>query len=319
MNLLICGVGSIGKRHYNNLKKIGNINLFAYRTNKSTLSDTLEFEKIFYNIDEIIEYNNFDGVIICNPTSKHIETALSLASLNCPFFIEKPLGHSMDGVDKLKEHAENITYVLGYHVLFHPCFKKVKNIVEEGSIGDIISCKAYNGSYLPNWHPWEDYKKSYASNKSLGGGVILTMTHELNYLTSLFGNVDKCTSMISEKNILDIDVDENVEILLKHNSGVISNIHLNFFQKNTERWLKIIGTDGIIFWDLWKSEIVMNQETVKFDKEPIELLNQSYYDEIKYFLSICGKGNNFEIVKGTTINDAINDLDISIKLLENAL
>ena len=321
MNLLICGLGSIGKRHYNNLKNKQNVNLYAYRTGKSTLSDEFKFKQVFTSIEEIKKNKIFDGVIISNPTSEHIKTALQLKELKCPFFIEKPLSNTLEGTKELEAHFKNFALpcMLGYHVIFHPCYRKVEQIINSGILGDVISCKAYNGSYLPKWHPWEDYKNSYASKKEMGGGVTLTMIHELNYTTQLFGKITKLAAMGIEKNILDIDVDQGTEILLKHDSGVVSNIHLNFYQKRTERWLKIVGTKKSLFWDFWKSEIVLDDEIIKFEKTPLELLEQSYSDEIEFFAWICScrlGANPIPLKKGTELSDGIEDIKIAINLLE---
>ncbi len=338
MRILICGLGSMGRRHYNNLSNSpiikvdrgplagspARLDLYAYRTNKSTLKDDFNFKKVFYNFDDIREHTHIDGVIISNPTSLHVATASRLKDLMCPFFIEKPLSDTLDGVNMLESHFgdKNIPCMLGYHVLFHPCFLKLEELVCDGTIGEIVSCKAYNGSYLPNWHPWEDYKKSYASNRSLGGGVTLTMIHELNYLTRLFGTPQDYYGMKTEKNTLGIDVDEGMEILLKHDSGVVSNIHLNFFQQKTERWLKITGTKGTLYWDFWSSEIVVNDKIIEFEESPLELLNKSYLDEICHFLAICsGKlgARPVQQILGTTLTDGIEDVKIATTLLEKAI
>ena len=337
MNVLLCGLGSIGRRHYENLKSNPsvevdkgaltptNIKLYALRTNKSTITEEIEFEKVFYSAEQVFASEiAIDAVLVCNPTSMHTETINQLKSLKCPFFIEKPLSNKLDGIESLESFFSDnkIPCMLGYHVLFHPCYIKIKEAIARGQIGDVVSCKAYNGSYLPDWHPWEDYKNSYASNRSLGGGVTLTMIHELNYLTDLFGKVNKCTGMKTEKQILGIDVDEGMEILAKHDTGVVSNIHLNFFQRKPERWLKIVGSKGSIYWDFWSSELLIGDNMVKYDKNPIDLLNLSYYNEICHFLSICSGrlgARPVDQVSGTTLANGIEDIKIAIKTLETAL
>jgi len=128
--------------------------------------------------------------------------------------------------------------------------------------------------------------------------------------------------MKTEKNTLGIDVDEGMEILLKHDSGVVSNIHLNFFQQKTERWLKITGTKGTLYWDFWSSEIVVNDKIIEFEESPLELLNKSYLDEICHFLAICsGKlgARPVQQILGTTLTDGIEDVKIATTLLEKAI
>jgi predicted dehydrogenase len=301
-----------------------NLKLYALRTNKGTISEELEFEQIFHSVDEVYLGPHMGAVLVCNPTSLHLETVAKLKDLACSFFIEKPLSNKLDDIQSIESLFDNKKNpcMLGYHVLFHPCFVQIKDAISRGEIGEIVSCKAYNGSYLPDWHPWEDYKNSYASNKSLGGGVTLTMIHELNYLTNLFGKSKKCFAMKTEKEILGIDVDEGIEILIKHDTGVVSNIHLNFFQKTPERWLKIVGSKGSIYWNFWSSELSIGDKTIKFDKSPIELLDLSYYDEIRHFLAICSAnraGLPVAQLPGTTLSDGIEDVKTAIKILETAI
>lgn len=84
---------------------------------------------------------------------------------------------------------------MGCNLRFHDCIKKMKSLLEKETIGKIISVKVECGAYLPDWHPYEDYSKGYAARDDLGGGVVLTCIHELDYLYWFFGEIKEVFSI----------------------------------------------------------------------------------------------------------------------------
>ncbi|MEP7147030.1 MAG: Gfo/Idh/MocA family oxidoreductase, partial [bacterium] len=188
MTFLICGLGSIGKRHLRILKNLGDHKFIVFRSgiSKSGPAESIDLE--IFDITEISQHK-IDGALITNPTSLHISTAANLAAKGIPLFIEKPLGKDLSGtVELLYTVNQNRTPVLmGYNLNFHPAIVKIKELIDDNKTGKIISAKAQFGTYMPGWHKDEDYKKSYAAITGMGGGVVLTSIHEQNYLTELFG------------------------------------------------------------------------------------------------------------------------------------
>ncbi len=112
-----------------------------------------------------------------------------------------------------------------------------------------MTVHAHWGEYLPNWHPWEDYRQSYAARADLGGGVIVTLTHPLDYLRFILGEVKSLWSFNGHLSSLEIDVEDVAEIGLKFSSGAIGGVHLNYVQRPPTHRLEIIGTDGTLKWD----------------------------------------------------------------------
>lgn len=316
MTFLICGLGSIGRRHLRVLKSFGEHNYIAYRSSKKSDKDKDVNDEI-YDLKDL-QNLKIDGALITNPTSLHIETAIEIAKHGIPLFIEKPLGKNLERIEELQALTEkqNLSVLIGYNLLYHPAIVSIEKLIEEKKIGKIISAKAQFGTFMPGWHIDEDYKKSYAANTSMGGGAVLTSIHEQNYLTYLFGDVTNIKAMEVGGNVIGIDAEEGVEILIKHNSGVVSNVHLNFFQKPYYRNLQLIGTEGTIFWDFMIPEIKIlkkeNTEVIKLGNDAMELLDISYINQMKHFIDIIEKKSEPKI----NLTDGINDMKVALKILK---
>ena len=139
--------------------------------------------RVFHSLEDALKEKPDIG-FITNETSYHVETSIKLAKAGMDLFIEKPLSNSKSGIktlDKIVKQKKLIT-LIGNQFRFHPCIKKIHQLVKQKKIGKIISVQVENGSYLPDWHPYEDHAISYASQKKLGGGVVLTQIHDIDYL-----------------------------------------------------------------------------------------------------------------------------------------
>ena len=156
----------------------------------------------------------------------------------------------MARLDELK-HAivENHNQVLvGFQFRFHPGLQQLKKLLDEGAVGEPVSAHAHWGEYLPDWHPWEDYKQGYAARPELGGGVVLTLSHPLDYLRWLLGEVESLSAFTSHQG-LNMPVEDTAEISLRFVNGVLGSLHLDYVQRPPSHWLEIIGTHGTLRWD----------------------------------------------------------------------
>ena len=277
MNILILGLGSIGQRHLRNLKKIDKkINFYAVRKkfftphldnkNKVIKGDIKKKYNIMYlkNLDQINKDQlSIDAAFVCTPSRFHIEEAIWLAKNNINIFVEKPLGDSFRNLDKLKKllrKKSNLKHMMGYQLKFNPIILKLKDLLSKKIIGDIYYVNIHHGEHINDFHPYENYKHSYAAKKSLGGGVVLTQIHEIDYMLYLFDNYKVITkSSISTKvSDLQIDVEDTLSaqfILRDRKRNLICQLHTNFYEKPKRRQINIIGKKGKIFCDLNKGII----------------------------------------------------------------
>ena len=197
MKLLIAGLGSIGRRHFRNLISLGERDLVLLRTRKATLpDDELTGFPVETDLNEALKKHKPDAVIVANPTSMHLDVAIPAADAGCHILLEKPVSHSLKRLDVLQQAARKTgsKILVGFQFRYHPTLNKARELIRSNALGQVLSVHAHWGEYLPQWHPWEDYRQSYAARTDLGGGVIVTLTHPLDYLRFLLGNVESLWS-----------------------------------------------------------------------------------------------------------------------------
>ncbi len=252
MKFLIAGLGSIGRRHFRNLIALGEKDIVLLRSHRTTLSDDeLAGYPVETDIHEALKKHKPDAVIVANPTSLHLDVAIPAAQAGCHILLEKPVSNSLDRLDVLQKAAEKSgsKILVGFQFRYHPTLNKARELIRQGALGQILTVHAHWGEYLPQWHPWEDYRQSYAARADLGGGVLRTLTHPLDYLRYLIGEVDSLWSFNSHISSLEVDVEDVAEIGLKFADGAVGGVHLNYVQRPPVHRLEIVGTNGTLKWD----------------------------------------------------------------------
>ena len=310
---LVVGFGSIGIRHTKNLLKKPNMKIIVNTKRKNIPPGFTKKCKFFNKISDCLNEKP-DFAIIANETNLHMSTALNLAKHGLDIFIEKPLSNSMKDSKKLEKivaEKKNITFV-GCNLRFHKSIKKIKKLLTDKEIGDILWVRAESSSYLPDWHPNDDYRKSYASKKITGGGVVLTCIHELDYLIWFIGKITEVFSRNEKLSNLKIDTEDISCSILKFKNNALGELHLDFLQRPDFRSCKIIGSSGVIYWDsnsnnVKKFDIEKKRWITKFFHAHYKR-NEMYEDELDYFLK-CIK----------TRTKTMNDISNGIKTLETSL
>jgi len=252
VKFLIAGLGSIGRRHLRNLLALGQRDIFLYRTHQSTLPDD---ELAPFPVETDLESalaREPDAVIISNPTALHLEVALRAARSGCHLLLEKPIAEKLDAAVKALQTAvaeKGIRTLVGFQFRYHPVLKQLCEVIQSGELGRPFSFRVHWGEYLPAWHPWEDYREGYAARKNLGGGVVNTLCHPLDYARWLFGEVNSLTAVTGQVSNLEIDVEDVAEIMLNFENGCLGAVHLDYFQRPPAHWLEINCEKGHIRWE----------------------------------------------------------------------
>jgi predicted dehydrogenase len=250
MKYLIVGYGSIGRRHLNNLLALGEKDVFLCRSHHSTLLDA-EIKDIPVETSmEAALAHSPDGVVIANPTALHLQTAIPAAEAGSSILMEKPISDGMEGIDELKAALKKGggRFLTGFQFRFNPGLQQIDCWLKQNKVGAVVSAQVCWGEYLPGWHPWEDYRQSYAARADLGGGVVNTLCHPLDYLRWLLGDVSALSATTSNFG-LGLDVEDTADITLQFASGAQGSFHLDYLQQPGEHTLKIVGTEGMITWD----------------------------------------------------------------------
>lgn len=291
MKILLIGAGSIGRRHINNLNLLGYDNIDVVDISNANLDYAKKNFKIKDTLDDfknVLSSESYKVAFILTPPIYHIQIALELARMGIDLFIEKPLSHNLENVDELMKIKENnnLIMMVGYNQRFNFGLKKLKSYMEEGILGKIYYIRAEIGQYLPDWRPWQDYRKSYTAIKELGGGIILDGSHEVDYVMWLANNRLKEVKTTYDKvSDLEINVEDIAETTLKFENGIIASIHLNMIERGYNRYCKVVGEKGSIKW-VFKDNVFEFYDgesnklmTEKYEFDP----NHSYLEELKHF------------------------------------
>lgn len=241
---LIFGYGSAGRRHLNVLKKHFpkiEITIFTNKQNKSINSIS--------NYTKIKELNP-DFFIVANETENHLKilTYLEANFRNKNILIEKPLFHKINKINKLK----NYVYI-NYNLRFHPLILKIKSLIKNKKI---LLAQIICNSYLPNWRPGQNYKNSYSA-KAIGGGVLLDLSHELDYIKFLFGNYLPIQAVNKKISNLDISSDDLLILTGKFNKNSYFNLILTYFGRIPKREIIIETSDISIKCCLLTNELIV--------------------------------------------------------------
>lgn len=252
MNILVVGCGSIGKRHIRNLQTLqaGEIVAFDLRADRRAEVEAAYQIKTYVDYaDALAQHPNI--VLICTPTSLHMPYAQQASAIGAHVFIEKPLSHTLEGVDAFLQTVatQKTVTLVGCNYRFHPGLQMVKNLLNEGQIGTPLSAHVEFGQYLPDWHPYEDYRQGYSANQKLGGGIILDRIHELDYITWLLGYPTEIFCFAHTTNTLEIDTEDIAKMLLRFDKGLIADIHVDYLQRAYHSSCKIVGQTGTIVWN----------------------------------------------------------------------
>ena len=291
MKFLIAGLGSIGRRHLKNLLELGQKDIVLYRTRQSTLGDEdLQGFPVELDIQKALSHKP-DAVIISNPTALHMDVAVPAAEIGCALFIEKPLASTPDDLlqlEKILEEKGNIVFS-AFQLRFNPGLRKIDQMLSNGLLGRLISFECYWGEYLPDWHPWEDYRKSYAANHTLGGGVVRTLCHPFDYLRWLFGDPSGLFAVTGKASTLELDVEDFAEVIINFKNGVTGHLHLDYYRRPPRHDLEITCSEGVLFWDHASS----NVKVLRADKSEETFAapegyerNQMFLDEIRHFINL---------------------------------
>jgi predicted dehydrogenase len=251
MKYLIAGFGSIGRRHFQNLLAQGEQDILFLRSHRSTLPDD---ELAGYPVETELEAalaHKPDAVIVANPTALHLDVAILAARQGCHLFLEKPVSHSIERIDELTAAvAEGSGQVFtGFQFRFHPGLERICEMIEDREFGRVLSVRAHWGEYLPDWHPWEDFRQGYSARPDLGGGVVLTLCHPLDYMRWLFGEVEALWAFTGSASPLDQSVEDVAEIGLRFAGGLTGSLHLDYFQRPPSHTLEIIFEHASLRWD----------------------------------------------------------------------
>jgi predicted dehydrogenase len=285
MKILIVGLGSIGQRHAACLKKIEGIDIAVLRTSKGTLKEKSGYTE-FFTLEDALAYEP-DGVIIANPTSLHVQTGLPFLQHGIKTLIEKPIADKQSVADELKSYADNI--LVAYCVRFLPLANVIREIVAEEKMYKVSFKRSF---YLPKWHPYADYRTEYTAKKQLGGGVIRTLSHEIDLMLHLFGEPVSTIGVTDKISSLEIDTDDFAFFTCKMKTGARVNFELDFFSPKNVNAGEMFTDKGKYAWnpdEFWFTPYHETEPTKLYGKELFDI-EKMYNNQTQDFIGFLKGG-----------------------------
>jgi predicted dehydrogenase len=316
LKFLLIGFGSIGKRHFDNLSKIGGVEVAVLTRRDIKIPGAM----LFHSLEDALR-QNYDAALVTNETSSHITTAIALAEKGCNLLIEKPLSHNLKDVQKLTRMVSrnNLKVMVGCNMRFHPAVSLGKEIILQGKIGKIISAQIQAGQYLPDWHPGRDYRISYSALPQKGGGVVLDLIHELDYACWFFGRASRVFAFCGKRSDLQIETEDTAEILVEFQNGVWCHVHLDYLRRKPSRSFSLIGVEGVVEGDIINNNVRTFEASGQHQEDGSAGSaydnNAMYQTEIKHFIDYINGAVPQTLI---SLEDGIRALEIAMAAKESA-
>jgi predicted dehydrogenase len=315
---LVAGSGSIGRRHLENLRRLGETEATLYRTGRRDPAAPAVEAPEEFDLSRALAARP-RAVLVCNPSALHLETALAAARAGAHLLVEKPLSHSLDGVSDLEAEARRrgLVVLVGFQYRFHPGLRRVKQWLEDGAVGEVVGARVHWGEDLASWHPGEDWRAGYAARADLGGGVVRTLCHPFDYLRWLLGEAESVSAEVSCR-ALGLDVEDAALVSVRLASGALATVALDYVQRPRAHGLEIVGTRGRICWadddgSAYLHDARRNRVT-PFFPAPGFSRNSMFLDEMRHFLD-CLEGRE---APSCTLEDGSAALEIALGALRSA-
>ncbi|MFZ5644530.1 MAG: Gfo/Idh/MocA family protein [Bacillota bacterium] len=253
MNILIIGLGSMGKRRIRNLQYINKTySIYGYDFKEERRNEAQALHSINIIDDLSFAIPRMDAVIISTPPDRHVEYALMCARYKIPFFMEaSAVTEGMEELIKLVAQ-NNVLGVPSCTLVFHPAIEKISEIVSGGTLGKLCAFTHHSGQYLPDWHPWEDISQFYVSKRETGACREI-VPFELTWLTHIFGNVLDIKGNKGHISHINADIDDVYQCLMRFDSGLLGHLLVDVVARDAVRSFRLIGDLGTIEW-IWTED-----------------------------------------------------------------
>jgi predicted dehydrogenase len=293
--ILLIGAGSIGERHIRNLWSLGYNNIIVYRQRNLPFRDIANAQvEIVTNWNDALAKKPL-AAIVCTPTAQHLQQTLDCINNGIHVLVEKPLAHeNIDAVTIIDAIQKNKVLVqVAYMMRYHPLLQQVKTFVESKQFGNLVNIQTFWGEYLPAWHPWEDYRTSYAAQKESGGGAALTLSHDIDVANWIGGaDVSRYASFPNHHTALEVNTNAAFDLNIVYTNNVTAHVHVNYCQPIAQRWYKFIFDQAVMDVDFFKSSLsISTKENVEEVLLPFFDRNDLFIAQAKDFFQRIASGN----------------------------
>lgn len=315
MKILICGLGSIGRRHLRVLRQYWpSLDISVFRTGLGPSCQEAELaNNIFTCFEEALEWRP-DAAIIASPASDHLNRALPLARIDVPLLIEKPVGCGRDNLSNWEELislSHKLPISVAYVLRHDPCVDFVRNQIHDGKLGSLIDADFYCGTWLPDWRPGLDYRETVSARRDQGGGVLLELSHEIDLALWLLGPLDLDFAMLQQSGLLEVDVEDQATLICRTSGNCAVTIRLNFCTNPPKRYILIRGNTGELVCDLVVGMAQASMQDRPSTEKYVRNIppDDRYYIQMRHFLkTVTGQASPM-----CTLYEGLNTLKLVMK------
>jgi len=247
VKILVVGCGSIGARHVRNFSALAETSVTDANLDLARKVAEETGAALQAGLEQGLAWRP-DGVVVAVPNDLHLPVALRAVEAGAHVYVEKPLSDSTAGAREFLDRAEALgrEVFVGCNMRFHPAVAGLKEHLPR--IGRPLFARAHYGNLLPNMRPGQDYRTLYCARRASGGGVILDAIHEIGYLSWLLGpaRLESCTA--DRLSDLEIEVEDFASLVLRHGSGALSQVQMDYLRPCKRRGCEIVGTEGVLCW-----------------------------------------------------------------------
>lgn len=331
MRVLFFGLGGVGQRHLRNLKSLvpeAAIAAVRHSDRRFEITPSLDADRsvdivtkfditLYPDLDAAASFKP-DFAIVATPSHTHGSLAIELLRRRIPVFLEKPITHDRDTYGRLRQAANEaaVPVMLGYMLRFNPSVRRFRNMLQEDVVGRIHSVHVVANTYMPGWHPYEDYRSLYAARRSMGGGVVLTNVHLIDLAVWLFGRPARLWCVGGTLSRYETDVEDVASALFEceiDGRHVPVALEMSFIQRPVCNEIAVRGEGGCLTWELAGNRITRDtaeSQGVEAFAAPRHEWNQMFLDELSHFLDCLASGRRPE----SSLDDAAAGHEVALAM-----
>jgi len=297
---LIVGLGSIGARHLRLIRHL--LPLADIRVLRRESTDVLPegASGCFSDMEQALAFAP-QVAVVATPSPFHLGAAMLLARQGVHLLVEKPLSNDVQGVDDLIAlcQTQRVVLMTGYNMRYMPSLNRFRDLVLQAYVGRALSVRCEVGQYLPSWRPGVDHLQSVSANKALGGGALLELSHELDYLRWIFGEVAWINASLSQQSNLTVDVEDTAHLIfgfLAYSGArqLVGRVDADMCRHDTTRMCTVIGESGSLRWNGLSGTVeVFTSEIPRWQTlfEHQHMRDESYLSQLKCFFACVQEGS----------------------------
>lgn len=311
MRIVVIGLGSMGKRRIRLIRKYNQtIQIIGVDFNKERRKECSKeyYIETFENLTDLIGRYKVDCAFVCTAPLSHGEIINQCLEEGINVFSE--LNLVSDGYDSNIALAKQKGLILfmSSTFLYREEIRKIKALVKDTNC--MLNYSYHVGQYLPDWHPWENYKDFFVGDKRTNGCREI-FAIELPWLIDVFGDIVKVDVVKSKMSNLNIDYNDNYLVIIQHKTGYKGTLAVDIVSRKAVRNLEVFGERLYFSWDgtptglsIYDYEtkkdvnIILYKEIDQLDSYSSFVVENAYSNEISLFFKAVTDGEvqtyNFE-------------------------